>query len=129
MKRPLRFPLKFEKGIREVTGQRTTTPAMKAFGELLSSKIRDLEKYNRGSVNEERVQEKLRETLEVLRERGFDQSYFEMMRREYLKLPRRAPRKRVKKEFDANDVPKVTKTPLDPRLSALLGYLKVTKSG
>ena len=35
MKRPLKFPLKFEKGIRLVTRKRTATEAMLAFKKVL----------------------------------------------------------------------------------------------
>jgi hypothetical protein len=36
MKRPLKFPLKFEKGIREITRKRTTKEALKAFKDFMT---------------------------------------------------------------------------------------------
>ena len=128
MKRPLKFPLKFEKGIREIARKHTTKEALKAFKIFYLSKLRELQGARWGKVNEALAQEQLRENIEKFREKGFDQEFFELLQREYIQMPRTAPRKKVKKEFDANGVPKVTKTPLDPQVSALLGYLKVTES-
>jgi hypothetical protein len=129
MKRPLKFPLKFEKGIREITNKDTTKEALKAFTVLLLSELRGIQVAKFGRFDEALLQKQLRENIERFREKGFEEEWlFERLRREYIKLPRRAPRKRVKKEFDANGVPKVTKTPLDAQLSAFLGYLKVTRS-
>jgi hypothetical protein len=128
MKRQLKFPLKFEKGIREITGKRTTKEALKQFKILLLSELHGIERGKFGRVDEARLQERLRETLEWFRKTGFDKGWVEKLRREYIKLPSRKPRKKAKIKFDANGIPKVTKTPLDTELSALLGYLKVTKS-
>jgi hypothetical protein len=129
MKRPLKFPLKFEKGIREITRKRTTKEALKAFKDFYVFKVREGQVSKWGRVDEALAQELLRENIEGFREKGFEEEeFFETMRRDYAAMSRRAPRKKVKKEFDANRIPKVTKTPLDPRLSALFGYLKVTKS-
>ncbi len=130
MRRPLKFPLKFEKGIRGrdgITRKRTTKEALKAFESFLLIKLRERCQRKFGRIDESWVQRELREALEMLRQEGFTRERFEFLRDEY-QTGRRAPRKRVKKEFDANGIPKVTKTPLDPKLSALFGYLKVTKS-
>jgi hypothetical protein len=130
MKRPLKFPLKFEKGIREITRKRTTKEAVKAFEVFYLFKVREGQVVKWGRVDEALAQKLLRENMEGFREKGFEEEWwFEMARCDYAKMKRRVPRKKVKKEFDANGVPKVTKTPLDPQVSALLGYVKVTKSG
>jgi len=129
MKRPLKSPVKFEKGIRYATRQRTTKQAEKQFDFLYLSIIREFQIANRGNVNEALAQQRLRENKEGFREKGFELEFLESLRREYDKLPRRAPRKKIKIKFDANGIPKVTKTPLDPRVSALLALAKVTKSG
>ena len=128
MKRQLKFPLKFEKGIRYVTNKRTTTEARKAFEKFYLLKIRELQIAKWGVVNEQLVQKRLAENIAGFQQSGFDQESAEWLRREYVKMPRRAPRKKVKKEFDANGIPKVTKTPLEPELSALLALTKLTKS-
>jgi hypothetical protein len=128
MKCPLKFPLKFEKGIREITRKRTTKEALKAFEVFYLSKIREFQVAKWGRVNEALAQELLRENIEGFREKGFDQIFFERYCYDYEKMPRRGRRKRVKKEFDANGIPKVTKRPLDKELSALFGYLKLTKT-
>jgi len=128
MKRPLKFPLKFERGIKEITRKRTTKEALKAFKSFVLEKLLAKQKRKFGNTNKTIAQQELHEALEVLQEEGFTQSRFESLRSEYVKMPRRAPRKKVRIKFDANGCPKVTKTPLDPQLSALFGYLKVTKS-
>lgn len=128
MKRPLKFPLKFEKGIREITNKDTTKEALKAFKFLLLSELHGIQLGKFGRVDEALLQQDLQRTIEGFREIGFDKEWCEGLRRKYIELPRRKPRKKAKIKFDANGCPKVTKTPLDPQLSALFGYLKVTKS-
>ncbi len=82
-----------------------------------------------GNTNETLARQELQEAIEVLEEKGFDQNSFEFFRSEYAKLPRRAPRKKVKINFDANKLPKVTKRPLDHLESAALIYLRDTFDG
>ena len=129
MKRPLKFPLKFEKGIRFITGKRTATEARKAFKDFYLFKLRHFQKARWGAVDEQLAQKRLAENIEGFQEKGFEKAVCEGLKRDYQQLPRRAPRKRVKKEVDANGIPKVTKTPLGPQLSALLKGAKVTKIG
>jgi hypothetical protein len=99
MKRPLKFPLKFEKGIREITRKRTTKEAMKAFNIFYLSQLRESQVRKYGKVNEALAQADLQETFQVLREKGFEQGFFEMARCDYEKMPRRARRKKVKKNL------------------------------
>jgi hypothetical protein len=129
MKRPLKFPLKFDKGIRLITRKRTTREAMKQFKSFYLFEIREFQIAKWGKMNEALARKRLEENIEGFRESGFDQEWFERLCRDYEAMPRRARRKKVKIKFDANDVPKMTKTALDPPLSALFGYVKVTKSG
>jgi hypothetical protein len=82
-----------------------------------------------GNTDEAIPQEELQEAIEVLREKGFDQNRFEFLRNEYAKMPRRKPRKKMKIKVDEFGCPKVTKTPLEPQLSARFAYIKLTKSG
>ena len=111
MKRPLRFPLKFEKGIREITNKDTTKEALKPFEVLLLSELRAIQVGKFGRVDEALLREQLRENIEYFRANGFSKEWFERLRHAYTAVPRRAPRKRVKKEFDAKGLPKMPKTP------------------
>jgi hypothetical protein len=54
---------------------------------------------------------------------------FEFLRGEYAKMPRRAPRKKVKMKFDANGIPKVIKTTHAAEDLALIAYIKMTEIG
>jgi hypothetical protein len=114
MRRPLKFPLKYEKGIRLITRKGTAKEAEKPFREFLAHKIRETEvargRY-RAAALDTIVAQFVEETIEVLQEKGFDEDYLEMCRRGYAEMPRRAPRKRPKKEFDAKGLPKMPKTP------------------
>jgi hypothetical protein len=124
MTRPLKFPLKYEKGIRYVAPKGTTNEAEKPFREMLAFRIGHLQMAKRGKADEKLVQKKVEEIIDDLKENGFDQPFFEMCCHDYAAMPRRALRKKVKKEFDANQIPKVTKTPLDEKTSALFATVK-----
>jgi|SRR4029453_16529112 hypothetical protein len=124
MKRPLKFPLKFSKGIIFVTGKRTEREAMKPFKDFYFEMILQYQKA-RGVVNEALARKQLKENIEAFRENGFDdQQFLERMRADFINRPRRAPRKKIKRAVDANKIPKVTKTPLDPQISALFAWEK-----
>jgi hypothetical protein len=124
MKRPLKFPLKFEKGIRIVTRKRTATEAMPAFKKFYAWSVRQMQKAKWGAVNESLVDERVRENIEGLRKTGFDKDFLELCRHDYSTMSRRAPRKKIKRAVDANKIPKVTKTPLDRRISPLIAWEK-----
>jgi len=112
MKRPLKFPLKYEKGIRLITRKDTTKEAEKAFEEFYLFQIRELQIAKYGKSNEALVQKVAKENVEYLRGQGaFDEAFFNQCKYHYAQMPRRAPRKRVKKEFDAKGLPKMPKTP------------------
>jgi hypothetical protein len=124
MKRPLKFPLKFSKGIIFVTGKHTETEAMKPFKDFYLEKILEFQKA-RGIVNEGMARKQLEENIEAFRKNGFDdQQFLERMRADFISRPRHAPRKKIKRAVDANKIPKVTKRPLDPQISALLAWEK-----
>src|SRR5262245_6157698 len=114
MKRPLKFPLKYEKGIRLITRKDTTKEAEKAFTVFYLFKIRELQIAKYGRSDEALVQKLAKENVEYLRGLGqgaFDEAFFNCCKYDYAQMPRRAPRKRVKKEFDAKGLPKMPKTP------------------
>jgi hypothetical protein len=119
MKRPLKSPVPFEKGKRLITNKRTKKQADKAFNSYYAWLWENISESQQSVLEKE---------IESARKTGWSYDSIRLHRRKYVQMPRRAPRKKSKKEFDANDVPKMTKTPLDPKLSALFGYLKVTKS-
>ena len=125
MKRPLKFPVKYDKAIIGITRKRTVKEADKAFRAFYVFQIHKFQIAKWGNANEERVQQIVEENIEHLRTVGFDEGFYHNCQHDYAAMPRRAPRKKVKKEFDANEVPKVTKTPLDSQISALLGYIKL----
>jgi hypothetical protein len=121
----MKFPLKYGKGIIGITRKRTVKKAEKAFQEFSVYQFRHFEIARHGAADEARIKEKVKEYIDHLREFGFDEAHFHLCQHDYARMPRRAPRRKVKKEFDANGVPKVTKTPLDSQVSALLGYIKL----
>jgi len=126
-KRPKKFPVKYEQGIRYITGKRTTKEAEKPFRECLMYDIRRRQPY-RSAKLEERIARIFNEVIENFRVNGFTDdgliNWLDRLRNCYMQMPRHKPRKKVKKEFDANDVPKVTKKPLGPQESALLAAVK-----
>jgi hypothetical protein len=126
MKRTLKFPLKFEEGIRNITRKRTTKQALKAFEKFYLSKLLHFQMVRFGNTDEAIAREELRDIIEALREKGFEQDDCEWLKRGYQERPRHRPRKKVKIKFDANGIPKVTKTPLEPQLSARFAYLRRT---
>jgi hypothetical protein len=115
MKRPLKFPLKFEKGIRLITRKQTATKAEKAFNSYYSWLLENIYEHARPELEKE---------IESARKAGWSDYSIRLHRRKYVQMPRRKPRKKVKKEFDAKGLPKVGKTPLDPRTAEFLGALK-----
>jgi len=108
-----------EKGKRLITNKRSNKPADKAFNSYLV--------WLRENISESQ-QSVLEKEIESARKTGWSQDQIRLHRKKYLQMPRTSPRKKPKQEFDANGIPKVTNTPLDDKLSALLGYLKVTKT-
>jgi hypothetical protein len=129
MKRPTKFPLKFEKGIIGITRKHTIKEALKAFESFLLEKKRERCRRKHGRIDESWVQRELRESLEMFRQEGFARDGFEFLRGEYAKMPRRAPRKKVKMKFDANGIPKVIKTTHAAEDLALIAYIKMTEIG
>jgi hypothetical protein len=83
MKRPLKFPLKFEKGIRFITGKRTTTEAKKAFKDFYLFKLRQFQIAKWSVVDEELAQKRLAENIESFQEKGFDKADCEGLKRDY----------------------------------------------
>jgi hypothetical protein len=127
MKRPLKFPLKYEKGIRLITRKGTAKEAEKAFRDLYIFEIRNLQIRKWGKANEERVQEIVKENIEHLRTVGFDEVFYFRCQDDYAQMPRRAPRKKMRKSLDAFGIPKLTKKPLDTQVSATLAGIKLVK--
>jgi hypothetical protein len=111
MKRPLKFPLKYEKAIRLITRKGTAKEAERPFKGMLVSQFRYFQTAKWRRTDERLVQEKVEELVQHLKEEGFDQIFFERCCGDYAAMPRRAPRERVKKEFDAKGLPKMPKTP------------------
>jgi hypothetical protein len=103
MKRPLKFPLKYEKAIRLITRKGTAKEAERPFKEMLVSQFRHFQIAKRGRADERMLQEKVEELVQHLKEKGFDQSFFEICCRDYAAMPRRAPRKKVKKNLTGRD--------------------------
>ena len=128
MKRPRKFPLKFEKAIIGITRKRTVKEAEKAFGDFYTFQVRQMQVARFGRSDDNRVHEIVAENIESLRTTGVDEGFYNRCRHDYAQMPRRSPRKKPKKVFDANGIPEVTKTPIDPRVSALLGYIKLRNS-
>ena len=143
MKRPLKFPLKYEKAIRLITRKGTAKEAERPFKEMLVSQSRSLQIAKRRRTDERLVQERVEELVQHLRKEGFDEIFFELCCSDYAAMPRRAPRKKVKKEFDAKGLPKMPKTPQNRALMRAFirirqqnvdqkspsGELKVPKTG
>jgi hypothetical protein len=119
MKRPLKFPVSFDKGKRLITNKRTKKQADKAFKAYYAWLWENISESQRSILEKD---------IESARKAGWRHYYITLHRKKYVQMPRRFPRKKPKKKFDANKIPKVTKTPLDDQLSALFGYLKVTKT-
>ena len=111
MKPSKKYPCKFEKGIRVITRKDTTKEALKPFEDLLLSDRRGFQVAKFGRFDETLAQKEARELIEYFRANGFLEHELEHLRYAYAKLPRRAPRKKVKKEFDAKGLPKMPKTP------------------
>jgi hypothetical protein len=129
-KRPKKFPVKYENGTIYVTQKGTAKKAEKPFRECLMYDIWKTQwsKGYRGVKLEERVARIFNEVIEDLRVNGFTDdaviNWLDHLRNCYVKMPRRAPRKKVKKEFDAKGLPKVGKTPLDEPTAEFLAALK-----
>jgi hypothetical protein len=119
MKRPLKFPVSFEKGKRLITNKRANTQADKAFNSYYAWLWENIYEHARPVLEKE---------IESARKAGWSYDSIRLHRRKYVQMPRRSPRKKPKKDVDANGLPKVTNRPLEAELSALLGYLKVTNS-
>lgn len=115
MKRPKKFPVKYEKGIRYVTRKDTTKEAEKAFETFCAYQIRQMLVARYGRSDEELVKKQVRENIDHLKAEGFvDDEYLhflDLCRNAYISMPRRKPRKKPKKEFDEKGVPKMANTP------------------
>src|SRR5215467_3353419 len=122
MRRPLKSPVKYEKGVIYVTPSscNTAKKADKAFREFYAWQVRHYEIARHGKADEKWVREVVEKNIAAFKENGFDLEDLEMYRRAYAELPRRGPRrKKVKKKLDANGLPIVGKTSLDNKVSAL----------
>ena len=111
----LKFPLKFERGIIKITRKRWVKEAEKAFNSYYAWLWENIQEWARPVLEKD---------IESAHKVGWSYDSFRRHLKRYAQMPRRAPRKKVKKEFDANGLPKVTKTPLGPQESALLAAVK-----
>ena len=116
----------FKKGLKQITGKKRHREALCEFRKYLDewfSKM-DHPKYQDAKIRAQAV----RELIAAYERGGFTWEEIGIHYQRYRWRPRRSPRKKVKKKFDAKGLPKLTKTPLDEELSAYLAWVKVRKT-
>ena len=116
----------FKKGLKLITGKRSHGEALYAFRKYLDEWF---SKTNHPKYRDAKTRAKaVRELIAAYERDGFTWEEIGIHYQRYRLSPRRAARKKRKKEFDANAMPKVTKTPLDEELSAYLAWVKMRKT-
>jgi len=98
-KRPKKFPVRYENGIRYITQKDTTKEAEKAFESFLPWLTRQRQIARFGRFDEELVKKWVREDIDHVKDKGFDEDKLDALHDAYPNMPRRAPRKKVKKNL------------------------------
>lgn len=102
----------FKKGIKRITGKKRHREALYAFRKLLEEEFLDPHfprKYRDPGIRTKAIDE----LIAAYERDGFAPEEVERRTLQYQSLPRRKPRRKIKKEFDAKGLPKMRKTPED----------------